>query len=86
MLGGLHVFYFYFYFTLRSKIISENVRKPINKKWKAWIEVYMNKYNLYIEILISIQKKIIILIFICPAYLCCELLSLAIGLYISLIS
>ena len=36
MLGGCYVFYFYFYFTLLlflpSKIFSENVRKPINKK------------------------------------------------------
>ena len=32
MLGGCIVFYFYFYFVLRTKIFNEEVRKPINKK------------------------------------------------------
>ena len=29
---GCHVFYFYFYFVLRTKIFNKKVRKPINKK------------------------------------------------------
>ena len=35
MLGGCIVFYFYFYFVLRTKIFTEKVHKPINKKKKA---------------------------------------------------
>ena len=35
MLGGCIVFYFYFYFVLRTKIFNEKVRKPINKKIKG---------------------------------------------------
>ena len=35
MSGGCYVFYFYIYFAPRSKIFSENVRKPINKTIKG---------------------------------------------------
>ena len=35
MLGGCYLFYFNFYFALRTKIFSEKVCKPINKKIKG---------------------------------------------------
>ena len=40
MLGACYVFYFYFYFDLRSTIFSENVRKPINKKM-SYLRMYL---------------------------------------------
>ena len=45
-LGECYVFYFYFYFAPRFRICSENVRKPINKNSKAYMENKIKYYKI----------------------------------------
>ena len=51
MQGGCYVFYFYFYFALCTKIFSEKVRKPINKKIKGLVYyvIFVKEKTLILE-------------------------------------